>query len=534
MNTEIFIKFKTREFTAMALKTTLTFFIASIFSGLSYSQNYYLDPKTGSFNGDGSRESPWPSLQSVIEHNMIKSQSWKAPYDWGSEDHPLIEKNPEGKIKSGDQLLLLPGYHGDILLFDYINESDIKITSATDEQAVVGTISVRASKNWVFQNLTVNFSYSRPDIIRKSTCGYETNSKHKWASYDYKNNQRTSGSDDPRSIVNIYSHGWRGPSSNIQLDNNRITSHEEISDWNVPEWCIYARSGIHMGATRSKITNNTIKNIKFGISVTSDWNQVSNNKIVNFTGDALRGIANHLIFENNLIANALDVDDNHDDGFQSWVVKRRTEVQNIILRGNKFFNDLNHPGKAKGIISDFQGIGMFDGPYDHILIENNLLYINHWHAITLMGGTFSIIRNNTVIDSTPEDEKPPWITISATKNNERGRDNAIYNNLGYVKPNSNAEIMANNAYISPNKYEEFFTNIRTHDFSLKPMAPTINSGTHIPGIPALITDINGKFRTEIPDIGAYEYQQVNSHPLCKSGQKHNREYHRCVVNPDND
>jgi hypothetical protein len=507
--------------------TIILCLIALLFSGNLYAQDFYLDPISGSLDGDGSRSSPWPSLQTVIENNMINSQRWKAPYDWDADDHPLVEKNPDGKIQSGDRLLLMPGYHGDIALIDYVNVSNITVTSAAEEPATLGSILLRSSRGWVFRNLKVDFSYSQIETEKQPVC---SNKREPLTNSPLLNGEEnTEISRSIGTLVTINSHSWRGPSSNIIITNNTITSADNISKWGAAEWRACAKSGIRLNSTHSEVTNNTIKNINFGITVTSNWNLIRNNRIINFGGDGLRGVASHLIFENNLIANAFDINRNHDDGFQSWVSDKEKGIHDIILRGNKFFNDLDHPGKARGIVSDFQGIGMFDGPYDHILIENNLLYINHWHAITVMGGTFSIIRNNTVADSDPKDKKSPWIKISATKNNEYGRDNAIYNNLGYVKSQSNTEISSNNIYISPNEYDAFFTNIKSHDFSLKNIESAIDAGTHIPGIPALTTDINGNVRTEIPDIGAFEYQPINLHPICRTGQNHIRGHHRCVT-----
>ena len=54
-------------------------------------------------------------------------------------------------------------------------------------------------------------------------------------------------------------------------------------------------------------------------------------------------MADDCVFEYNIVKNCYDVNENHDDGFQSWTTMKNEDgskkaVKNITLRGNIFIN----------------------------------------------------------------------------------------------------------------------------------------------------------------------------------------------------
>ena len=58
----------------------------------------------------------------------------------------------------------------------------------------------------------------------------------------------------------------------------------------------------------------------FGISVSGANALVERNTVSNFSADGLRGLGNFGTFQYNVVKNCYDVNENHDDGFQSWSV----------------------------------------------------------------------------------------------------------------------------------------------------------------------------------------------------------------------
>jgi hypothetical protein len=180
-----------------------------------------------------------------------------------------------------------------------------------------------------------------------------------------------------------------GSSSNIAIEDNRIFSVEDASGWSATQWVDQASSGIEVGGDDVVIRNNTVQNVRFGISVSGENALIEFNRVINFSADGLRGLGNNSVFQYNVVKNSYvgdDQDENHDDGFQSWSNGPNgvgtTEVTGVVLRGNVFINSEDPNQPLKGTL---QGIGCFDGFFVNWAVENNVVVTNHWHGISFLG-----------------------------------------------------------------------------------------------------------------------------------------------------
>src|SRR5690606_12571794 len=70
-------------------------------------------------------------------------------------------------------------------------------------------------------------------------------------------------------------------------------------------------------------------------------------------------------------------------------------VRGVVIRGNVFINFTDPDREFAG---SAQGIGCFDGFFEDWVIENNVVVVNHWHGITLLGARNVRVVNNTVVD----------------------------------------------------------------------------------------------------------------------------------------
>jgi len=448
-------------------------------SSNSYAATYYLDPINGSANGDGTKDAPFGSLESVVKAKLIQSQQWQKPY---TKESQLTPKNPDAPIKAGDTLILLDGFHGNIKLWGYINSDYITIDGGTADNAKLGSISFRGSSKWRLQNLSLS-PFHHPD-------------------YDPSISKKI------KTIIDVNSRSAHGPSSDFEILNNEVFSLDNINDWSAEDWVNNASSGISIGAKNVRVSGNLVRNIRFGITAGGSHIRVQNNQIINFSGDAMRGLSDDSVFEYNIIANGFKVDNNHDDGFQSFTNTKGFEpISRVTIRNNQFFYDLNHPNKD--LISNYQGIGCFDGFFNDWRVENNLLQINHWHGITFKGANNTKIINNTVVDANPNDERKPWIQITPQKKSqggESGTDNIVRNNIAWVNNIGSGIITDHN--IDPNQYQlkEFFISPDNHNFSLRNSPLLVNKGAKEQS-PKM--DIKGLKRGKNPDLGAFEFRKSN-------------------------
>ena len=95
----------------------------------------------------------------------------------------------------------------------------------------------------------------------------------------------------------------------ILVQGNDISFGDSTS-WGQTEWTNYPGNGISVGGNNVEVSNNYLLNVDFGIIggyVTNTY--VHNNKIVNFKGDAFRGLGDGGRFEDNYAANSFGIED---------------------------------------------------------------------------------------------------------------------------------------------------------------------------------------------------------------------------------
>lgn len=203
-------------------------------------------------------------------------------------------------------------------------------------------------------------------------------------------------------------------------------------DWTREDWTVtWPTHGVRLDGSDNSIVGSRITGTNFAITTTGPRAQVRNNHIAGFAGDGMRGLGDGSVFVGNHVQDCVKVNDNHDDGFQSWSIRTgpdgRKTVRDITLEGNtimEWTGARDHPLRCR-----LQGIGLFDGIYRNFTIRNNLVAVSAYHGIALYGGIDSEIVNNTVvhIDSLREDY--PWIMLSDHKNGAEALGNTVANNV---------------------------------------------------------------------------------------------------------
>lgn len=428
---------------------------------------FYIDPINGDIGNDGSETSPWSTLQEVIDNNMIESYK-NSPLPYDPLANILVVNNPNGIVKGGDTLLLRNGLHGNILIRNY-NNLEI-ITVKNDEghnNAVLEKLQIQGGRNWKFEGLEIS---SEP---------YG----------NYLNGI----------LVFFESHGFQGPVSHIDISNCRVFSTE--TPWTeAQDWIDKSSHGIYANGDSINVFNNTVSNVNMGISAKGDYIIAKNNKVINFSGDGMRILGSYILFESNTIKNCYDVDENHDDGIQSFtttglVVDNNTIRNNIIIN----FEDPNQPLRGP-----LQGIGCFDGWYNNWVIENNLICVDHWHGISLYGANNCRIINNTVLDPTPQvTPGMSWIRIDDHAPGSPSTNCVVKNNVSnnFVVT---AETGNNVALTTLDEYAVHFPLYENIDYHLAPSSSLIDAADDLVA-PAFDLDFFPRPAGAASDIGCYEY-----------------------------
>ncbi len=433
--------------------------------------DFYVDPVGGSPDGDGSSSRPWRTLQEVVEANSFETWAWdSAPYEEGVS---VLVPDQDGPVRPGDTVWLLDGHHGEVEIRSAYLDGVITVSAAPGAEPTLSRLSLRSASNWTFQGLTVSPSFAE----------------------DY----------EKQTMVDLESHSWTGPISDITLEDCTLYSVEDTSSWTAEDWNAYSASGIFADGSHLTIRNNLLRNVNFGISVLASDSLVEHNIVENFAGDGMRGLGDHTVFQYNTVMNSYDVNDNHDDGFQSWSLGPdgvgTGEVIGVVLRGNVFINYTDPEQPLRGPL---QGIGCFDGTFVDWVVENNVVAVDHWHGITLMGAHNVRVVNNTVVDLNTDSPGPPWISVTAHKDGSPPTDSVVRNNLATdYRSHELVEEDGNLTVVDPAEHFVDYPN----DLRLHPSSPAIDAGLEDLSPEC---DADGKPRPlgEGIDVGAYEYGEV--------------------------
>ncbi|MCA9666990.1 MAG: right-handed parallel beta-helix repeat-containing protein [Myxococcales bacterium] len=447
-------------------------------AGLAEAKTYYVDAQTGADTNDGSVAKPWKSLKHLFDQNKIESRNWASlPYASGAQ---LAARNAGALLKAGDTIVVADGFYGELSFTGYYNASDITIAAAPSAKPRLSRVVVTSSSNWHIK-------------------GFDVSPAH-------------AASSSRAAIVAVESHNYSGPTSKVTVEGCTISTIADISAWSANDWDTKAANGISASGSEITLRDNLVRNINFGISVGASKSLVIGNTVENFSGDGLRGLGDYTVFENNTVRNCYDVNDNHDDGFQSW--SRGSDgkvgtgtVTGVVLRGNRIINYTDPNQKLRCTL---QGIGMFDGTFVDWVIENNVIITDHWHGISVYGAKNVRIVNNTVLDPNNSTPGPPWIRITNHKNGTAPQGCVVRNNLA-TDFSSAASGVTEDHNIKITDPSKLFVDVANYDVRLLPTAAAIDQGA---AQYAPATDILGVARPQGAgvDVGAYEYSTTPPPP----------------------
>jgi len=397
---------------------------------------------------------------------LVNSQSVNATEFIVSNSTEL--QNAINNVQGGDTITLLSGTYGALTISGKNNSSFVTIRANTGASVVFTSINFNNCSYWELIGVEIKPRY-------------------------------TSGADG-KNAVNL-------DGSFLTIKNCDINYSDDISGWTDSDWLTRAGNGIVMDGANLNVLDNTISVVDHGIGCGASNSIVSGNIIANFRGDGIRGLGDDVVYEYNIIKNSFDVDDNHDDGFQSWSYGPggvgTSAVKNVALRGNTIINyeDPNQPYRG-----NMQGVGLFDGMFENWLVENNLIITDHWHGISFYGAIDCKIINNTVVDNNNAPEPDPWIMVTNHKNGTPSSGVTVRNNISNDFSFSGGVTEDHNIEITMNQASTYFVNPfgGTGDYHSIVTSPAIDAGS---GLNAPNIDKDGIARPQGNgfDIGAYEF-----------------------------
>lgn len=449
---------------------------------------FYVDPIKGSNNGDGSAAKPWHTLAEVLANpKLIATQSHMAR---GGTD-ALVDVNQSGPIKAGDVIMLRTGNHGAVGFVNYFNKDFITVMPAPGEKPILSSLRVTSSAKWLFQGLKVMAGATNPGFIVKLGYG------------DYM-----------------------GATNNVIFDSGTVSTVDDTSSFSDKDWTSKITTvGIYTTkATCVAITNNHIYNVLNGITLDSEQSLAQGNQIDSMLNDGIDFTASNSLIKNNVIKNGVQnyASQLHADGIQGWSNRTNGIVQtvsNAVIDGNTI-TKIGDPSKTY-----MQGISIFDGNWEHLTVQNNVVSVNAIHALALYGVHDSLVVNNTILASNPE-MNMSWIYVNHGKDGTPASNTIVRNNIatqiivagtnmtmdhniasndlqipGATKPISSGSAGTSN-WVKPSvlsTFETFKPSANQFDLRLRSSSPAIGVGA-IANAPKL--DMTGHPRNNPVDLGA--------------------------------
>ena len=295
-----------------------------------------------------------------------------------------------GVVTGGDRILLGAGRHGDVWVRDLVFKPAVTMTAVGD-RAILDSLQVLDSRGLVVSDLTILPATARPPN---------------------------------RALVNIER------SRDVVLERLEIASAASADGWTAADWVARAHRGVLLTGRDITLRNSKISIVDHAVEALVDGALVVGNDISLFRGDGIRALGDRSRYVGNRIQGCVAVDDNHDDGFQSWSLGPDGTPGGGVVSDVVIADNVIRGGKRDGPLGcDLQGIGMFDGIYENWVIKNNVIEVNHWHGITVMGARNVVVEGNVVVDETAGDIGPPWITITAHKDGRVSQRSVISDNV---------------------------------------------------------------------------------------------------------
>lgn len=392
---------------------------------------------------DGSRKFPWTDLNRIIRN---------------------------GTVKAGDEIILRSGNYGELRIRNAHFSEKVRISVQSGAAAKFTNVIIRDSLNIELDGFLISSSYAK----------------------QFKQQQ----------MVEV---GFG--SKHITISNFNIFSIASSNNWTKDDWNKKAISGVAVNGDNINILYNKLSNVNFGISIHGKYANVIGNTIDGFSGDGLRGLGDYSVFESNVVKNCYAVNGNHDDGFQSWSVSKDGKigagiVSGVVLRKNLIIDTTD---ADRELSCSLQGIGLFGGYYKDWIIENNAIFVDNWHGITIQGAINVRILNNTIVDFRNSKIGPAWIRVADLGVDKKSQNNLVANNLAGKFVFDTKGVLSLQNLLLRNPYD-LFEDIENFDFHLRKDSRAIDSGMDGLGVS---DDYFGNPRPSGVkiDVGAAELQQ---------------------------
>lgn len=183
---------------------------------------------------------------------------------------------------------------------------------------------------------------------------------------------------------------------------------DDHAKWTLDDWNAAKIGGALLRGPNSVVRNSAAIGVQFGFGVSAPHSELFGNRVFGFSGDGLRATDDNCVVIGNRITDAMQIDENHSDGFQSFKVKGL--LNGLVVKDNAFLEwtvRRDNPLRAK-----MQGISFHNGPYSNIVIRDNAVSATSPNGIHVNGTRNAEVTGNRLRNADGQRGKFPWIRIN--------------------------------------------------------------------------------------------------------------------------
>lgn len=180
------------------------------------------------------------------------------------------------------------------------------------------------------------------------------------------------------------------------------------ASWTLDDWNAAKIGGALLRGPNSVVRNCAAIGVQFGFGVSAPNSELFNNRVFGFSGDGLRVTDDNCVVIGNRITDAMQIDENHSDGFQSFKVKRL--LNGIVVKDNVFLEWTVRPDNP--LRAKMQGISFHDGPYANVVVRDNAVSTTAPNGMHLNAVQNAEVIGNRLRNADGQRGKFPWIRIN--------------------------------------------------------------------------------------------------------------------------
>lgn len=178
--------------------------------------------------------------------------------------------------------------------------------------------------------------------------------------------------------------------------------------WTLDDWNAAKMGGALLRGPNCVIRNCTAIGVQMGFGVAGANSELYRNTVAGFSGDGLRVTENNCVAIGNRITDAMQIDENHSDGFQAFKIKGL--LDGVVVKDNVLIEWTVRPDNP--LRARMQGISFHGGPYANIVVRDNALATSAYNGININDARNFEVTGNRIRHADRKSGNFPWIRVN--------------------------------------------------------------------------------------------------------------------------